>query len=180
MSLATGQQCKFQFGGSVDPLKHLPEGYTSLASLAQKTPVGMELPPPRVIPTKSSASIINPTTAEEPDIMDLSQALAQMSFNSRGNSPVSPKNNSTLNTLAPSFVDTGNVEPDLRPIDSFVTKENVVPKADANVSNTRHYQASLLVEKMDVYHKPLPSLYFEVAAGFVHKEPIPTERYVNP
>lgn len=176
MSLATGQQCKFQFGGSVDPLKHLPEGYTSLASLAQKTPVGIELPPPRVAPAKSPASIISPTTAEEPDIMDLSQALAQMSVNSRGNSPVSPRSNSTLNTSASTSVDTGNAEPDLRPIDSSATKEKAVPKADASVSNTRHYQASLLVEEMDVYHKPLPSLYFEVTAGFVHREPIPTER----
>lgn len=178
MSLATGQQCKFQFGGSVDPLKYLPEGYTSLASLAQKTPVGIELPPPQVTTTKSPAPVISPTTAEEPDIMDLSQALSQMSVNSRGNSPVSPRSNSTLNASASTSVDNGNAEPDLRPIDSSATKENVVSKANANanVSNTRHYQASLLVEKIDVYHKPLPSLYFEVTAGFIHREPIPTER----
>ncbi|KAL7326104.1 hypothetical protein PS15p_208492 [Mucor circinelloides] len=179
MSLATGQQCKFQFGGAIDPLKYLPEGYTSLASLAQKTPVNIELPPPQVSKAKSPAPVISPTIAEEPDIMDLSQALAQMSVESRGNSPVSPQQHGKFNADASTRIDTGNAEPELKPIDSTLVKEKTVPQTNPNVSHTRHYQASLLVEKMDAYHKPLPSLYFEVIVGFAHKEPIPTDSIIT-
>lgn len=169
MSLATGQQCRFQFGGAIDPLRYLPEGYTSLASLAQKTPANIELPPPQVSKVESPAPVVSPTTAEEPDIMDLSQALAQMSVDSRGNSPVSPQHQDKFNAA-------GNAEPELKPIDATAAtmiKQKTVPTTG---SHTRHYQASLLVELMDAYHKPLPSLYFEVMVGFAHKEPIPAER----
>lgn len=178
MSLATGQQCKFQFGSAIDPLRYLPEGYTSLASLAQKTPANIELPPPQVSKAKSPVPVISPTTAEEPDIMDLSQALAQMSVDSRGSSPVSPQHHGKFN---PGTIDAGNAEPELKPIDSTATtstglKDKTVPTANATGSHTRHYPASLLVELMDAYHKPLPSLYFEVIVGFACKEPIPAER----
>lgn len=175
MSLATGQQCRFQFGGTIDPLRYLPEGYTSLASLAQETPANIELPPPQVSKAKSPAPVISPTTAEEPDIMDLSQALAQMSVDSRGSSPVSPQHHGKFNA---GTTDAGNAEPELKPIDSTATdlKDNTAPTANATGSHTRHYPATLLVELMDAYHKPLPSLYFEVMVGFARKEPIPAER----
>ncbi|KAI8639010.1 hypothetical protein BD408DRAFT_485133 [Parasitella parasitica] len=178
MSLATGQQCRFQFGGTVDPLKYLPDGYTSLASLAQNTPAGIELPPPQVTTAQSPSLVISPTTAEEPEIIDLSKALAQMSVDSTVNLSMSHQKNSKFNASPSASVDVGNTEPDLKPIDSTVARENHALKTNVSISNTRQYQASLIVEKIDVYHKPLPSLYFETTATFYHRQHIPNESII--
>ncbi|KAI9262012.1 hypothetical protein BY458DRAFT_534609 [Sporodiniella umbellata] len=91
VSLATGQQCKLQFGGPTDPLKHLPEGYLAISTLASQSLFNMELPPPRMAKQVS---------LEDSDLSDLSKAMEHMSFKS----PV---------------LNDGNTEPSLKPIDSI-------------------------------------------------------------
>ncbi|KAI9480390.1 MAG: hypothetical protein EXX96DRAFT_562409 [Benjaminiella poitrasii] len=65
ISLATGQQCKFQFGGSMDPLKYLPEGYI---------PVGSLVPPTNTIDIKQIPSSTNQESyhVQENSTIDLS------------------------------------------------------------------------------------------------------------
>ncbi|RCH80149.1 hypothetical protein CU098_004648, partial [Rhizopus stolonifer] len=93
VSLATGQQCKLQFGGPTDPLKHLPKGYIPIATLANQSLFNMELPPPRIPKLEQTGS-------DEMDITNLSKAMEHMSVKS----PV---------------VNDGSTEPSLKPIDSI-------------------------------------------------------------
>ncbi|KAI7884559.1 ARM repeat-containing protein [Lichtheimia hyalospora FSU 10163] len=47
ISLSTGQENRFRFGGALDKLRFLPEGYTSISQLALP-PISIELPPPHM------------------------------------------------------------------------------------------------------------------------------------
>ncbi|KAI7904924.1 uncharacterized protein BX663DRAFT_501050 [Cokeromyces recurvatus] len=59
VSLATGQQCKFQFGGSIDPLKYLPDGYIPIASLVPNSVINIEeIPLPSLIKSYEEKGII--------------------------------------------------------------------------------------------------------------------------
>ncbi|CEI88769.1 hypothetical protein RMCBS344292_03147 [Rhizopus microsporus] len=100
ISLATNQQCKFQFGGSIDPLNYLPEGYSPIAALAVQPAATMKLPPPRRVPK------IDPF--EETDVADLSKAMEQMSVRS------------------PDLHNIGNIEPNLKPIDYIEQTQEIV------------------------------------------------------
>ncbi|KAI8083959.1 uncharacterized protein B0P05DRAFT_535605 [Gilbertella persicaria] len=150
ISLATGQQCKFQFGGSMDPLSYLPKDYMPVGQLALQSPVNMKLPPPHFVKLDTM------TESDEHDIVDLTKALEKMTFHSE---------------------DVGNMEPNIRPVDGGGFMD-YVPKTSFSLSSYIDKAHTLSVEMVDTYKKPLPSVYFEFTLGFFqHHEDVFTNTH---
>ncbi|KAI8371916.1 hypothetical protein BD560DRAFT_395831 [Blakeslea trispora] len=142
LSLSTGQQCRFQFGGSMDRLKYLPEGYIPVGSLAHQSSMGMELPPPR-FPSLEPTSSKRTNETEESEIVE--------------------PNEKTQNPEDP-----GNIEPNIRPIDGTVFSSlKKLTETPLLIDQDSLQQHAFSLELVDVYKKPLPSLYFEVTIGFL-------------
>lgn len=159
LSLSTGQQCKFQFGGAIDPLKYLPHGYQPVSVLALEVPINVELPPPHFTKTseKDKGSTLN--DLEEADISNLTKALQNMSVNS----PITPHHGSLIKQ-------DGNTEPNLKPVDgslgeSISTQNKSVRKTDSIEDFDRWFPVQL----EDKFKKPLPSLYYEATLEFFNK-----------
>lgn len=126
-------------------------GYTSIGNVAFQSPVNVELPPPHFIKPATSAE------SDEAEILNLSKSLEKMSFNS----PTSEEND-------------GNVEPNLKPVDSRVLSRTSQHKSSfekKRLKTTELKQEFLLdLEVTDTYRKPSPSLYFEASVGFLPKQ----------
>lgn len=129
--------------------RYLPAGYIPVGAVSPEVSVTTELPHPQ-FPTSPSCM------SEESDITDLAKALEKMSVHS----PISPENSK------------GDEEPNLKPIDGrlsvkspFTQPSNKEPHAQKSTEYT------VFVTMPDSHNQPLiPSLYFEVALEFLHKE----------
>ncbi|GAA5800753.1 hypothetical protein HPULCUR_006189 [Helicostylum pulchrum] len=148
ISLSTGQQCKFKFGGTIDPLRHLPEGYTPVGTLSNRD--SMKLPPPRIAKPVNAKS-------DENDIADLANALEKMSVHS----PIYRSDNDDHDD---------NIEPNLKLVNETLSiKLSSKHKPEPRSQKSPEYAFSVTVpnsQKQNI----LPSLYFEVTIEFIHKD----------
>ncbi|KAI9019287.1 armadillo-type protein [Phycomyces nitens] len=151
-SLSTGQSLTFKFGGPLDRLKYMPEGYKSISVLAQASGSSyMELPPPQIsarLYTEASVSHLSDFGVSKSD-PDTSVELT----------------------------DQGNVEPNLRPIDgldfwnSSAAQDNIdepLSRSIFTLPKASHRLFSRQPSKEDL--RNLPSLYFEIALAFSQSE----------
>ncbi|KAL0080981.1 hypothetical protein J3Q64DRAFT_1701502 [Phycomyces blakesleeanus] len=151
-SLSTGQSLSFKFGGPLDRIKYIPEGYKTISVLAQASgSTYMELPPPQI-----NARIYTDSCANYLSDIGMSR--------------------SDINTFT-ELTDEGNVEPNLRPIDGLdfwntSTSENytnerftrrvfILPKPSFRLFSQQPCEEDL---------RTLPSLYFEIALVFCQSE----------
>ncbi|KAI8079435.1 SPRY domain-containing protein [Thamnidium elegans] len=145
ISLSTGQQCKFQFGSAIDPLRYLPEGCTPVGVLSNKKPI--ELPPLRITRPANANS-------DENDITDLANALEKMSVHS----PVYPSDNDD------------SIGPSLKSVNETLSiKSSSKHTPEPRNQKSPEYAFSVTIpnsQKQNI----LPSLYFEVAIEFLHKD----------
>lgn len=140
----------------------MPEGYTSISALALNESVHVKLPPPHFI--KSSPT----NESEESDIADLASAMENMTVHS----PVIPEE------------ETGNAEPNLRPVDGGLSVKpklfEHIPDKAKHPLKQKSQNPSLFVTELDPREQRyLPSLYFEVKLELLQKEGelSPSERY---
>ncbi|KAI9314574.1 hypothetical protein BX666DRAFT_2029445 [Dichotomocladium elegans] len=148
-SLSTGQECRFRFGGTLDKLRYLPEGYVPMAHVASLS-ASIELPPPQVNRRRTIGS-------EKSDEMDCLTT--------------------TLEPLDGKEMMDGYEEPSLRPIrmDPLpqeecsadihgTTSASTTTAAAASMARTRQTLLSRCADEGD--YSVLPSLYFEMMIGF--------------
>ncbi|KAF7728688.1 hypothetical protein EC973_005725 [Apophysomyces ossiformis] len=135
ISISTGQGCEFRFGGPLDRLKYLPEGYLPIASLLKGSEITSEACSTQ-IQVKNENS--RESSSEESDLDALVDALGRMSVKS-------PKSERVI--------ENGNREPNLRPIDAQGF-HGYCDSAEGTLSVRRSLKEDEAL---------LPSLYFEVA-----------------
>lgn len=112
VSLSTGQETRFRFGGALDKLRFLPDGYTSISQLALP-PISIELPPPQVARRHTIES-------EKSDEVDrLTCAMEQMTFD-----------------VTPHELD-GSEEPSLRPVRVGKLEDDIPPTQPTRILNSR-------------------------------------------
>ncbi|KAI9244676.1 hypothetical protein BDA99DRAFT_528851 [Phascolomyces articulosus] len=153
ISLSTGQECRFRFGGPLDRLRYPVEGYVPFAELAC-SPVSVELPPPQVIKKNHHENDCRrPTIGSDKsdEIEYLTNAMRRMSVHTENGVVINPE-------------EKGNQEPSLRP---------------ARVESTSHHRhhhpyrssrSSLMRPTTILSNRPTerddysvsPSLYFEM------------------
>ncbi|KAI8370486.1 uncharacterized protein BYT42DRAFT_582594 [Radiomyces spectabilis] len=161
-SLSTGQQCMFRFGGSIDSLQYLPEGYTPMAELARLKPISVVSSPADneentaetgEKTTLEGLAIHAISSIEENDIADLAEAMERM----RVTSPAS---------AAP-------------PPEEHVKTTQAIPENEASENQDTNHDSGSAVARNTLevrfpgtknYYAP-PSLYFEVAIAY-HQEKI--------
>ncbi|KAI8329366.1 hypothetical protein EDC96DRAFT_529431 [Choanephora cucurbitarum] len=160
LSLSTGQQCRFQFGGSMDRLKYLPKDYVPVSLLAHQSSMNMELPPPRFSRLESPSLEVT-QGLEENETIELASVLEDS-----GNEIVE---------------NPGLIEPNIRPVDGIAfPSPKTILDASIVVDQNNLQQYTLSLECVDSYRKSLPSLYFEVTIGFLHHgyEPTSSDNFI--
>ncbi|KAI8993196.1 SPRY domain-containing protein [Pilobolus umbonatus] len=143
ISLATGQQCSFLFGSSIDSLRHLPDGYTPIGMITHKSCTNIELPPPP--PMDNPIDLYTSILSDENDT----------SMRSTVDNEISSSNEAYQNR--------DSTEPNLKPVEPDANDRYLT-----SIDSREHLFTVQKASIQDQY--TLPSMYYEVTIGFIHKE----------
>ncbi|KAG0182048.1 hypothetical protein DFQ29_006028 [Apophysomyces sp. BC1021] len=145
MSISTGQGCEFRFGGPLDKLRYLPDGYMPMASLVRSSAIEDKSSLPHIISENEPSQLNVESSTDEPEVDDLTDALRRMSMTTPD----------TENML-----ESGNNEPNLKPIDIQDLGEYPSNVEDVLPVHQAHDEDEVV----------LPSLYFEASVVYQQKE----------